>query len=235
MSRSFCLMGPGAGCGKTWVLLGLVRWLQQQGRTAGAFKPLDVGSLQAQAAERPTDGERFQALELPEHISLLNPFLFNESFPVALAAQRDGIRLDLKLVRQRWMLLSKRYERLLVEGPRTLRTPLTESESWLTLLGEQQPLVLWVMPFGELELELSLLQIEALQQAGLSVRVLLNNRDSLRDGWQLQHYWLTLEGALGQEVQGLLPHLPSGSEDPEAIAQALEAHLPADLKEELLA
>ncbi len=235
MSRSFCLMGPGSGCGKTWVLLGLLRWFQQQQRSAGAFKPLDVGAVAAQAADQPTDGERFQALGLPEHISLLNPFLFQESFPVALAARRDGIRLDLQVVQQRWQLLGTRYERLLVEGPRSLRTPLTETHSWLTLLQEQQPLVLWVMPFGEPELELSLLQIEALQAAGLSVRIVLNNRDFLRDGWQLQHYWLTLEEALGQEVQGLLPHLASGQEHPDAIAEALEEHLSAELKEELLA
>ncbi|HCP34536.1 MAG TPA: dethiobiotin synthase, partial [Deltaproteobacteria bacterium] len=59
---------------------------------------------------------------MPEHISLINPYLFNETLPSQLAAERDGIRLDLKLIEKRLDELNKRYSRVLIEGPSGLLT-----------------------------------------------------------------------------------------------------------------
>jgi dethiobiotin synthase len=234
MTASWCVLGPGHGCGKTFVILGLHRWLSEAGHRVGLYKPVDVGALQARAEERQTDVERYQNLGLTEHVSLLNPYLLEERRPPELAARRDGVRIRKTLLTERWKMLEAEHAGLLVEGPSGLRLPLQRQETFLDLLQEQRPQVLWVSSVGELELELSLLQLKLLLELGLQVRVLLNNRDDSRDGWMLQYQWLTLEEQLGVTVHGLLPFLKSGSEDPDAISGLLQEHLEEPLKEEFV-
>ncbi|MDP7629784.1 MAG: AAA family ATPase, partial [SAR324 cluster bacterium] len=108
MTRQIAVGGPQRGCGKTLLTLGLLRLLRKRGKNAAAWKPVDTGWIQYNAEDLPSDAERFQACaELPEHISLLNPYLFNSTLPPQLAAQRDGIRIVEKMLEERHLLLSK--------------------------------------------------------------------------------------------------------------------------------
>ena len=93
---------------------------------------------------------------MPEHISLINPYLLNESLPPKLAAERDGIAIDLKLLETRINELGSLYPRILVEGPPGLLTPFVESRNWLETLQMWHPQLIWICGSGAEDLELSL-------------------------------------------------------------------------------
>jgi len=234
VSRQIAVGGPQRGCGKTLLLLGLLRLLKKRGHPAGAWKPVDTGWMQYNAEDVPSDAERFQACaELPEHISLLNPYLFNSTLPPQLAAQRDGVRIAEKTLRERHLLLSKRYAVLLSELPPGTNTPLAEDLTVQTLLDHWNPTVCWVTDFSEPSIEQTLLAIPHLQASGHEVCLWLNNREDERDGDLIQFQWLRLEEALGLRTWALLPHLLSGLEDVDAIAQMLESQLEPEQMQEI--
>jgi dethiobiotin synthase len=233
VTRQVAVGGPQRGCGKTLLVLGLLRLLSKRGKNAAAWKPVDTGWLQYNADDLPSDAERFQACaELPEHISLLNPYLFNSTLPPQLAAQRDGVRIVEKTLAERHLLLSKRYAVLLSELPPGVNTPLAEGLTVQTLLNHWTPTVCWVTDFSEPAVEQTLLAIPQLQASGCEVCLWLNNRDDERDGDLIQFQWLRLEETLGLRAWGMMPYFRNGLEDVEVIAEALESQLEPERMQE---
>jgi dethiobiotin synthetase len=143
---------------------------------------------------------------MPEHISLINPYLLNETLPIQLAAERDGIRLDLKLIEKRLDELSKRYPQVLIEGPSGLLTPITDSSSWLEIIKMWHPQLIWVSGIGVSDLETSLLALRILQESGLSVKIILNSFSANQNREMIQYQWLTLEEQLKASVLGFVPY-----------------------------
>lgn len=234
MSRQLAVGGPQRGCGKTLLTLGLLRLLRRRGQSVGAWKPVDTGWLQYNAEDMPSDAERFRAAaELPEHISLLNPYLLNSTLPPQLAAQRDGVKIAAKTLDERHSLLSRCYPVLLTELPPGLHTPLAEGVTVQTLLDKWTPTICWITDFSEPAVEQSLLAIPQLQASGHKVCLWLNNLDDERDGDLIQFQWLRLEETLGLQAWGMIPHVRSGLENVEAIAVAVESQLEPERMQEI--
>ena len=131
MNTLTCVCGT-AGSGKTQVILGMLQLARKRGTPIGACKPVDVGDIDYQSRDQTSDAECFQKTGgMPEHVSLINPYLLNESLPPQLASERDGIVIDLELLETRINELGSLYPRILVEGPPGLLTPFVESRNWL--------------------------------------------------------------------------------------------------------
>ena len=74
MSASIYVGGSAKGVGKTFVALGLLHLLSRNYKTA-AWKPVDVGQTDYNAADLPGDGLRLhRAASMSEHPNLVNPF-----------------------------------------------------------------------------------------------------------------------------------------------------------------
>ena len=205
-----CLIGVcGAqASGKTLVILGILRLSRRCGLRVGACKPVDVGETAYLAEDSLGDGESIQQTgRMPEHVSLINPYLLHEKLPPALAAQRDGVRIDKKLLETRLKLLRDSYKRLLIESPGSLRIPLSGTESWAAMLGKWCADVIWISDINEDSLERTLFSFELLQKYGMSVKILLNNRSNERNRELIEYHWLTLEEELSTTVQGLVPYI----------------------------
>ena len=206
MNTLTCVCGT-AGSGKTQVILGMLQLARKRGTPIGACKPVDVGDIDYQSHDQASDAECFQEIGgMPEHVSLINPYLLNESLPPQLAAERDGIAIDLKLLETRINELGSLYPRILVEGPPGLLTPFVESRNWLETLQMWHPQLIWICGIGVEDLELSLLSLHLLQQSGLSVKILINNSKGCRDRELIQYQWLTLEEKAEASVLGFIPY-----------------------------
>ena len=193
--------------GKTLVILGILRLFRRCGLRVGACKPVDVGETAYLAENSLGDGECIQQTgRMREHVSLINPYLLHEKLPPALAAQRDGVRIDKKLLETRIKLLRNSYKRLLIEGPVSLRIPLSGRENWAAMLGKWCADVIWISDINEDSLERTIFSFELLQKYGISVKILLNNRSNERNRELIEYHWLTLEEELSTTVQGLVPY-----------------------------
>jgi dethiobiotin synthase len=193
--------------GKTSVAVALVSLLQQHLGRVIAWKPLDVNGIGYQIQDSDSDGERLhRATNMSEHINLLNPYLFNEDLPPLLAAQRDGVRVDEKVLSQRLELLRRRSDVVLMESLAELLGFWTAKHSGLELLQQWQAKILWVSGIGRESLEQTLQAVTLLQQAGISCQLLLNNTTNELNADLLQYQWMILEERLDLRVLGLLPY-----------------------------
>ena len=204
MTPLLCVAGV-RGVGKTSVAMALVSLLQHFGRVT-AWKPLDVNGIGYQTQDSDSDGERLhRATNMSEHINLLNPYLFNEDLPPLMAAQRDGVKVDENVLRQRLELLRRRSDVVLMESLAELLGLWTTKHSGLELLQQWQARVLWVSGIGRESLEQTLQAVTLLQQAGMSCQLLLNNTTNELNADLLQYQWMMLEERLDLRVLGLLP------------------------------
>ena len=206
MTPLLCIAGT-RGVGKTSVAVALVSLLQQHLGRVIAWKPLDVNSIGYQIQDSDSDGERLhRATNMSEHINLLNPYLFNEDLPPLLAAQRDGVKVNEKVLSQRLELLRRRSDIVLMESLAELLGSWTAKHSGLELLQQWQATVLWVSGIGRESLEQTLQAVTILQQAEISCQLLLNNTNNELNSDLLQYQWMTLEERLDLRVLGLLPY-----------------------------
>jgi dethiobiotin synthase len=206
MTPLLCIAGN-RGVGKTSVAVALVSLLQQHLGRVIAWKPLDVNSIGYQIQDSDSDGERLhRATNMSEHINLLNPYLFNEDLPPLLAAQRDGVKVNEKVLSQRLELLRRRSDIVLMESLAELLGSWTAKHSGLELLQQWQATVLWVSGIGRESLEQTLQAVTILQQAEISCQLLLNNTNNELNSDLLQYQWMTLEERLDLRVLGLLPY-----------------------------
>ena len=168
MTPLLCIAGA-RGVGKTSVAVALVSLLQQHLGRVIAWKPLDVNGIGYQIQDSDSDGERLhRATNMSEHINLLNPYLFNEDLPPLLAAQRDGVKVNEKVLSQRLELLRRRSDIGLMESLAELLGSWTAKHSGLELLQQWQATVLWVSGIGRESLEQTLQAVTILQQAEIS-------------------------------------------------------------------
>ena len=206
MTPLLCIAGT-RGVGKTSVAVALVSLLQQHLGRVIAWKPLDVNGIGYQIQDSDSDGERLhRATNMSEHINLLNPYLFNEDLPPLLAAQRDGVKVNEKVLSQRLELLRRRSDVVLMESLAELLGLWTAKHSGLELLQQWQATVLWVSGIGRESLEQTLQAVTILQQAEISCQLLLNNTNNVLNSDLLQYQWMTLEERLDLRVLGLLPY-----------------------------
>jgi len=206
MNPLLCVAGA-RGVGKTSVAVALVSLLQQHLGRVIAWKPLDVNGIGYQIQDTDSDGERLhRATNMSEHINLLNPYLLNEDLPPLLAAQRDGVKVDEKVLSQRLELLRRRSDAVLMESLAELLSLWTAKHSGLELLQQWQARILWVSGIGRESLEQTLQAVTLLQQAGISCQLLLNNTTNELNADLLQYQWMMLEERLDLRVLGLLPY-----------------------------
>ena len=229
MSATIYVGGTSKGVGKTFVTLGLLHLLSQNHKTA-AWKAVDVGQMEYNAVDEPSDGLRLhRAATMNEHPNLVNPFLLNEDLPPVLAARRDGITLRTNILRHHFKQLRLRFERIVIEGNRGLLTPITETDSEIELLQLWTPRVVWVTNVGERELAETLLQIHALQQANIEITgIVISNRLNSKHTELIHYQWLTLEEQSSVRVLALLPFLASGLNNPANIGKLISEYFDRD-------
>ena len=206
MNNLTCVCGT-AGSGKTLVILGLLQLALKRGVPIGACKPIDVGDIEYQSQDVDSDAEQFQKWgQMSEHISQINPYLLNETLPPQLASERDGLKVDLKLIEKNLDQLCHNYPKLLVEGPSGMLTPFLDSKNWMEVIKMWHPQLIWMSGIGIEDLENSLLTLRVFQESGLPVKVILNDANGNQDREMIEYQWLTLEEQIQASVLGFIPY-----------------------------
>ncbi len=225
MKRLIAVCGA-RGSGKTMISLGLIQYLKNNKIKVGAWKPVDIGHLEYNSLDIPTDGQRLkQATNMTEHISSINPYLFNQILPPVLAARQDGVKIDLKTIDLRLRALQKQYHFMVMESLPGMMTPFFEDKSWIEQLKTWNVEIIWVSGIGPENLENTLSQVKNIQAKDIPVHIILNNFANSKNAELLYYQWITLEEQLSQTVLGLLPFLSSGSEDLSAMADWFENNI----------
>jgi dethiobiotin synthetase len=121
--------GTDTDVGKTWVAAGLTYALRRRGVNAVYFKPIQSGCPVEDGRLVPTDARFARDLaKLTEPLELLTPVSLRLPLAPGVAADQEGLEIDLGPVAAAVSELARRYDWFVVEGAGGLYVPLIGTE-----------------------------------------------------------------------------------------------------------
>jgi len=167
------IAGTDTGVGKTAVAAGLAAWLRERGVDVGVMKPIATGG-----APSPDALLLKSAAHTDDPLDLVNPVCLTEPLAPSVAAEIDGVEIDLPAVRRAHDELTRRHDVLVVEGIGGWLVPIREGVTSADFAVELGWPVLVVARPGLGTLNHTLLTLEAIRRRDLPVLgVVINGFD----------------------------------------------------------
>ncbi|MDE6098002.1 MAG: dethiobiotin synthase [Muribaculaceae bacterium] len=167
--------GIDTDAGKTYATAWLARMWMDRGLTVATQKFIQTGNC-----GRSEDIEAHRRLArmepLPEDASLLtSPVVFSYPASAQLAARIDGREISLEAIDNSRILLSERYDRLIIEGAGGLMVPVTDDYMSVDYVVERN-LPLALVTNGRLgSINHTVLSLEAIKSRGIELPYVLYN------------------------------------------------------------
>ena len=175
--RGYFVTGTDTGVGKTRIATALLRAFATQGLRAVGMKPVAAGCKRADRALVNEDVTALTAAStVAAPVDLINPYRFEPAIAPHLAAELAGETISLQRIRDAYVALAARADRVVVEGAGGFLVPLNEREDFgdLARLLELPVLVVVGMRLGCLNH--ALLTAEAVRRRGLQLAGWVANR-----------------------------------------------------------
>lgn len=129
MRKGFFITGTDTGCGKTLVTLGLMRALQERGRSVLGMKPIASGCAQEPEGLRNEDALLIQRQgSWPISYEQVNPFAFAPPIAPHLAAAAVGVDIAIDAIDAGYRQLAAQADSVLVEGVGGWHVPLSQGK-----------------------------------------------------------------------------------------------------------
>jgi len=207
--------GTDTGVGKTLITAGLAAALRARGIDVGVMKPIETGCPTRRGRLLPLDALTLQeASGSRDSLDLINPYRFREPLAPMIAAEVSGRRIDIKKIRERFGHLAGRHPTILVEGAGGLMVPITETSSFLDLVGLLRLPLLVVIESRLGALNHSRLTVEAALHVRLPVAgAILNHPNEQRSSAQRTNL-AALRRILPVPVLAEIPHIIAGGRQP---------------------
>jgi dethiobiotin synthetase len=128
--HGYFVTGTDTGVGKTAVTLGLMAYLQAQGKTVAAMKPVASGCERGDKGLVNDDALRLQrqsSVALP--YAQVNPYAFEPPIAPHIAAARAGVTISIDTIRAACDAIAGRADCVLVEGAGGWQVPLNGDET----------------------------------------------------------------------------------------------------------
>ena len=124
MRSGLFIAGTDTEVGKTVVAACLTAMLVERGVDAGYFKPVASDGVEHEGRVVSEDARYvLGVLPQPDPVELVNPICFRQPLAPAVAAEQEGVEVDLDAVDRAFEELRRRHEFLLVEGVGGLAVP----------------------------------------------------------------------------------------------------------------
>ena len=123
--RGVLVTGTDTGVGKTVVAAGLARFLRGQGLDVGVMKPVASGAVESAAGGRvSTDVVALMtAARCSDPVEWVNPYCFIPPVAPAVAAELEGVTVDMGRIAACFERLCSRHDLTVVEGAGGALTP----------------------------------------------------------------------------------------------------------------
>ncbi len=218
-SHGLFITGTDTGVGKTRVATALLRAFARRGLRAVGMKPVAAGCERIDGALVSEDVAALVAasnVNLP--VDLINPYRFQAAIAPHLAAELAGETISLQKIRDAYVVLAARADRVVVEAAGGFLVPLNEHEDFGDLARLLELPVLLVVGMRLGCLNHALLTAEAVQRRGLQFAGWVANRlDAQMPAFEQNVH--ALRERLGVPLLGTIPF---GIEDAEAGACFLD-------------
>ena len=138
MIKTIFITGTSTSVGKTRIGVALIRGLKDRGLKIGVMKPVETGVCRAE--EEGGEGYSDDAYTLKmaagstDPIELINPYCFTRALAPLIAANAEGVTIDLKKIKECYIKVSMDEDITVIEGAGGLLVPLTEDQTMLDLI-----------------------------------------------------------------------------------------------------
>jgi len=174
--KGFFVTGTDTGVGKTIVSGILITILRAQGYRVGAMKPFETGCLREGGVLVPSDGMFLKDLAaMEESLNMIVPVCLEKPLAPMVAAEIDGLRIDVAQVWKSFEILKKRYDYMVIEGVGGLLVPITPSYFVADLIKDFGLPVIVVSRPSLGTINHTLLTLRELQRRDITIRGIIFN------------------------------------------------------------
>jgi dethiobiotin synthetase len=179
MAGGVFITGTDTAVGKTLIAAGLVAALQDQGIDVGVMKPLESGAPCFGSSPIPRDALYLKEIaDVHDDLDLINPYCFQAPLAPGVAAEQEGVEIDLQRIKGMYEELKGRHTFMVVEGAGGLLVPVAKGvllSELIKLLG--LPLIM-VARSSLGTINHTLLSLSYCQREGLEVKGLIMSKST---------------------------------------------------------
>lgn len=168
--KEIFITGTDTGVGKTIVTAALASTLKDRGYRVGVMKPVETGCKRVGRRLIPPDAIFLkEAVQAKDSLNLINPYRFEKPLAPAVAADMEGIRIDISRILKAYNILKKRYEIMMVEGAGGILVPIYKDYLFIDLIRDMGIPILIVARSGLGTINHTLLTVRCAQEYGIHV------------------------------------------------------------------
>lgn len=200
--------GTDTDIGKTVITAGLAAVMQSLGYKAGVYKPFQSGAEEKNGFLISPDLSFVKQLDF--YVETLCTYLLKPPTAPYIAAEIDGININLSTVRRDFQTMKQTCEVVLVEGAGGLMVPVTKEKLMLDVAKMLDiPIVIVIRPnLGTVNH--TLLTINQANSAGLDVAgVIINRYPSETDDMAIKTAPRLIEEYTDADILGIVPEIPN--------------------------
>ena len=134
MGRGLFITGTDTGVGKTLVACGLAALLRESGYKVGVMKPAETGCEERDGKRFPPDAyllKEASGCDVP--LETICPYRLRDPLTPSIAAEREGVKIDISLLEKIYGEISSAHDITLVEGAGGLLAPILPSFTYTDL------------------------------------------------------------------------------------------------------
>jgi len=235
MGKGIFITGTDTGVGKTLITGGLARVWLKSGKRIGVMKPIESGCVRSDNGLQPQDALFLKEMSYStDDLDLINPYRLEHPLTPSIAAELEGVEIDLKKIRHIYQQLDLKYDLILVEGAGGLLSPLYKtlnSADLIRLLGIPM-IVIARDTLGTINH--TLLTVEYARSNGLTILgIIINNLSSTPD-LSTKTNPQVIKKLSGLPILGVIPYLPLPQrEDLTMIAELIGKYVDTDRLREM--
>ncbi len=134
MGGGIFITGTDTGVGKTLVACGLAALLRDSGYRVGVMKPAETGCEERDGKPFPQDAYLLKEVSgCSEPVEKICPYRLRDPLTPSMAAEREGVKIDISLLEKIYGEISSAYDITLVEGAGGLLAPILPSFTYADL------------------------------------------------------------------------------------------------------
>lgn len=134
MGKGIFITGTDTGVGKTVVACGLAALLKNEGFKVGVMKPAETGCEEKNGKLFPQDASYLkEASGCEEPLEKICPYRLRDPLTPSIAAQREGMKIDISLLEKIYREIRSAHDITLVEGAGGLLAPILPSFTYADL------------------------------------------------------------------------------------------------------
>lgn len=176
MKQAFFITGTDTGIGKTYVACQLIRQYVAQGYRVVGMKPVAAGCELVDGKWVNEDVRLLtEASNVDAPLQLVNPYCFNPPIAPHIAAEQEGVDIQLDVIAQAYQALAELADIVVVEGAGGLLVPLNAQHTIADLIAYLNIPVLFVVGMRLGCINHALLSIEVMQTRHLPISAWVAN------------------------------------------------------------